>query len=131
MRFGDYYIKLGLDANDLLSMILLTILWFLGIFAFRMGLAFLELMPQLGTLPEDFIPSPGVELLTWRPLLTSTVPALLLGPITHFAITGAAAFKVYRGLAESAVLEEPLELDEGDYPDEREDGERGGRGRYS
>ena len=58
MRLGRYYIELGLDANDFLSMTLLTLLWFLGIFAFRMGLALLELLPQLGTPPEDFSPSP-------------------------------------------------------------------------
>ena len=94
MRLGGYYIELGLDANDFLSMTLLALLWFLGIFAFRMGLVFLELLPQMGTLPEDFKPSPRVHLLIWGPFLTSVVPALFLGPTTHFAITRAAANKV-------------------------------------
>ena len=128
MRFGGYYIELGLDANDFLSMTLLTILWFLGIFAFRMGLAFLELLPQLGTLPEDFRPSPRLELLAWRPFLTSVVPALILGPITHTVITRAAAIKVYRELAEVADVEEPSR---GGGPDGREesgDGDNDGRG---
>ena len=59
MQLGGYYIELGLDASDFLSMSLLTILWFLGIFAFRMSLVFLELLPQLGTLQEEFRPSPA------------------------------------------------------------------------
>ena len=114
MRLGGYYIELGLDANDFLSITLLTILWFLGIFAFRMGLVFLELLPQLGTLQEEFQPSPRVRLLTWGLFLTSLIPALLLGPITHFATTRAAAIKVYRELAETADLEETSELVEPD-----------------
>ena len=125
MRFGGYYIEIGLDANDFLSMTLLAILWFLGIFAFRIGLALLELLPQLGTLPEDFRLSPRVDLLTWRPLLTSVVPAVILGPVTHSAITRAAAIKVYKELAEAGEMAEPDDLEEPKGPDNPE--EPGGR----
>ena len=127
MRLGGYYIELGLDANDFVSMILLTVLWFLGIFAFRMGMVLLELLPQMGALPQDFQSSPRVGLLTWGPLLTSLIPALFLGPITHLSITRAAAIKVYRELAEAAALEEPSESVEPDGPGESGNGEiRGG-----
>lgn len=126
MRLGGYYIELGLDASDFLSMALLAILWFLGIFAFRMGLVFLELLPHLGTLPEDLTPSPRMRLLTWGPILTSVVPALFLGPITHFAITRAAVIKVYRELAESADVEQPSETVETDGLEGPGNGEIGG-----
>ncbi len=118
MRFGGYYIELGLDANGFLSMGLLTILWFLGIFAFRVGLVFLELLPQLATLPESFRLSPGMDLLTWQPFLTSIVLAAFLGPITHSALTRAAVIKVYRELSEAADLEQPPDAEEPDDPDE-------------
>lgn len=123
MRFGGYYIEPDLDANDFLSMTVLTLLWFIGIFAFRMGLAFLELLPQMGNLPEDYRPSPRIDLLTWRPLLTSAVAAVILGPITHSAITRASAIKVYRQLAETAVFEDPSTPDKPDGPDERGESE--------
>ena len=80
----------------------LTGLWFAAIFAFRMGLAFLEVLPQLGLLAEDHELSPFVKLLTWHPILTSLAPAIVLGPLTHSAITGAALFRMY----EAARLEE-------------------------
>jgi hypothetical protein len=128
MRFGDYYIELGLDASDFLSMTLLSLLWFLGIFAFRMSLVFLELLPQLATLPEDFRLSPRLELVTWQPFLTSIVVALVLGPVTHSALTRAAAIKVYRELAQTDDVGVPFEPGEPDYPGEPGDGEDGENG---
>ena len=125
MRFGGYYIELGLNEHDFLSMTLLTLLWFLGIFAFRMALVFLELLPGLGALSENFQPSPRTKLLTWQPFLTSAVLAVILGPITHSAITRAAAIKVYRELAETADIEEPAEPGDHDEPQEPQEPEEG------
>ena len=131
MRIGGYYIELGLDANDYLSMALLSLLWFLGVFAFRMGLVFLELLPQLATLPEDFRLSPRMDLVTWQPFLTSIILALVLGPITHFALTRAAAIRVYRELAQAEDADETLKPDKPGEPDdsgESTNGESGGGG---
>jgi len=116
MRFGGYYIELGLDANDFLSMTLLSLLWFLGIFAFRIGLVLLELLPQLATLPEDFSPSPRMDLVTWQPFLTSIILALVLGPVTHSALTRAAAIRVYRELAPAEDVDEPFDPDDPGEP---------------
>ncbi len=96
MRVGGYYIEVGLSSYDYLSVTLLSVLWFLAIFAFRVAVAFLELFPQLSSIEPNFQLSPRLELLTWHTFLTSLIIALVLGPITHYAITRAAAFKVYR-----------------------------------
>ena len=129
MRIGGYYIELGLDANDFLSMTLLSLLWFLGIFAFRMGLVFLELLPQLATLPEDFRPSPRMDVVTWQPFLTSIILALVLGSITHFALTRAAAIRVYRELASTEDVHDAFKPDEAGEPGEAGDGKDGDRDR--
>lgn len=98
MRIAGYHIEIGLSGYDFLAMALLTGLWFLGIFGFRMGLAFLDLMPQLGILVADYQLSPRLELLAAAPLATSFLLALILGPLTHTAITRAVAIKVYRDI---------------------------------
>ena len=107
MRIAGYQIEIGLSGYDFLAMALLTGLWFLGIFGFRMGLAFLELMPQLGMLTADYQLSPRLGVLTVAPLATSFLLALILGPLTHTALTKAAAIKVFRELTiEEDVAEE-------------------------
>ena len=40
MRIGGYYIEVGLSSYDYLSVTLLSVLWFLAIFAFRVGRCF-------------------------------------------------------------------------------------------
>ncbi len=123
MRIGGYYIELGLDASDFLSMVLLTILWFVGIFAFRTSLVFLELLPRLADLPGDFQLSSRLEMLTWQPFLTSIVLAAVLGPVTHWSLTRAAAIRVYRELAETADAVEHTEPHGSVGPDGPPDGE--------
>lgn len=103
MRIGGLYIETSLNAYDCLSMALLSLLWFLGIFAFRMGMAFLELLPELGALESGFQLSPRLQLLTMQPILTSLLLAVVLGPITHSVITRSSLFKVFYELS---VLEE-------------------------
>ena len=95
MRLGGYYIEIGLNAYDILSMALLSVLWFLGIFSFRAALAFLELLPQLGSLSPDFQLSPRLELLTWQTFLSSLVLAIFLGPLTHSVLVRASIIKVF------------------------------------
>ena len=95
MRMGGYYIEIGLNAYDILSMVLLSVLWFLGIFAFRAAVAFLELLPQLGSLAPDFQLSPRLELLTWRIFLSSLVLAIFLGPLTHSVLVRACIMKAF------------------------------------
>ncbi len=102
MRIGGYDFEMVLSVYGFLSVVLLTTLWFLAIFAFRVALAFIELLPYLGSLEPTFQLSPRIELLTWQMFITSLLPALVLGPITHLALTGAAASKVF----EAAALEE-------------------------
>lgn len=107
MRIAGYHIEIGLSGYDFLAMALFTGLWFLGIFGFRMGLAFFELMPQLGMLTADYQLSPRMGLLTAAPFATSFLAALILGPLTHTVLTRAAAIKVFRDLgAEVEAAEE-------------------------
>ena len=103
VRIGGYFIELPFSLHDLLAVALLTGLWFAAIFGLRMGLVFLELLPQLGVLTENYPLSPRAQLLTWHPVLTSLGPAVILGPVTHFVITGAALIRIY----EAALPEEP------------------------
>ena len=103
IRLGGYLIELPFTLYDLLAVALLTGLWFAAIFALRMGLAFLELLPQLDDLTENYPLSPRVQLLTWHPVWTSLMPAVILGPITHHVITGATILRIY----EATQPEEP------------------------
>ena len=89
-------IEVGLSSYDYLSITLVSLLWFLAVFAFRVAVAFLELLPELSSIESHFLLSPRLELRTWHTFLTSLIIALVLGPITHYAITRAAVFKVYR-----------------------------------
>ena len=116
MRIGSYYIEIGINAYDILSMVLLSVLWFLGIFAFRVSVAFLELLPQLGSLAPDFQLSPRLELLTWQVFLSSLILAIFLGPFTHSVVTRAAAIKVFKEAMLPDVPEETAES----APDENE-----------
>lgn len=104
IRIGGYFIETNFSGFDVLASILLAGLWFLGIFAFRMGLAFLELLPELGSLSPDASLSPQVELLVFQPIWTSLVVALILGPLTHSVISRATIIRVY---VESEFIEAP------------------------
>ena len=110
VRIAGYYIEIGFSGYDLLAMALLTGLWFTGIFGFRIGLAFLELMPQLGALTADYRPSPRLDLLTTAPLLTSFLLALILGPLTHTALTRASLIQVFREFNLEEEEAEPEEM---------------------
>ncbi|MDE2843183.1 MAG: hypothetical protein OXN21_07365 [Chloroflexota bacterium] len=99
MRIGGFYIETSLNAYDFLSMALLSLIWFLGIFSFRIGLAFLELLPELGSLEAGFELVPRLQLLTAQPILTSLLLSVVLGPITHSAITRSTLIKVFRELS--------------------------------
>ena len=108
IRIGGYFIETNFSSYDVLASILLAALWFLAIFAFRLGLAFLELLPELGSLPPDFEPSPQMELLTFYPVITSLALAIILGPITHSAISRATLIRIYSE-AEVEMDEPPAE----------------------
>lgn len=95
IRIGGYFIETNFSSYDVLASILLAALWFLAIFACRLGLAFLELLPELGSLPPDFELSPQLELLTFYPGLTSLLLAIILGPITHSVISRATLIRIY------------------------------------
>ena len=126
MRIGGFYIETSLNAYDFLSMALLSLLWFLGIFSFRMGMAFLELLPELGSLESGYELAPRIQLLTAQPILTSLLLAVVLGPITHSVITRSTLIRVFREL--SAVedaspdgSEEEVETVETDQPTASDD----------
>ena len=108
IRIGGYSIETNFSGFDVLASALLAGLWFLGIFAFRIGLAFLELLPELGSLSPDFQYSPRLEMLTFFPGFTSLVIAIVLGPITHSVISRAAIIRIYAEM-ESPQDEEPEE----------------------
>jgi len=119
MRIGGFYIETSLNAYDFLSMSLLSLLWFLGIFSLLMGMAFLELLPELGSLEAGFELAPRIQLLTAQPILTSLLLAVVLGPVTHSAITRSTLIKVFRELSyvddtSPEVSEEGLETAETD-----------------
>ena len=107
IRIAGYYIELPFSAYDCLASVLLAVLWFLGIFGFRMGLTFLELLPQLGTLAANYQLSPRLDLLTWRPLSSSLVMAIVLGPLTYSIMAKAAVLSILRQEIASGDLDEP------------------------
>ena len=126
MRIGGFYIETSLNAYDFLSMALLSLIWFLGIFSFRMGAAFLELLPELGNLESGFELAPRIQLLTAQPILTSLLLGVVLGPITHSVITRSTLIRVFREFsteedASPEVPEEGVEAAETDRSPEQED----------
>lgn len=116
IRIGGYFIETNFSSYDVLASILLAVLWFLAIFAFRMGLALLELLPELGSLPPDFELSPQLELLTFFPVLTSLLLAIIMGPITHAVISRATLIRIYY----EAEVEEPTAEQAGPGVEEQE-----------
>ena len=114
IRIAGYYVELPFSVYDCLSSALLAMLWFVGIFGFRMGVTFLEILPQLGTLAANYQLSPRLELLTWHPLSTSLVLALLLGPLTHSVLARAALLNMLRQELATGELDEPLDELEAD-----------------
>ncbi len=89
------FVRLPFHYPGFHSITLISMLWFLAVFAFRLAVAFLELFPRLSSIETNFQLSPRLELLTWHTFLASLIIALALGPITHYAITRAAVFKIY------------------------------------
>ena len=109
IRIAGYYIELPFSVYDCLSSILLAVLWFVGIFGFRMGMTFLELLPQLGTLAANYQLSPRLALLTWHPLSTSLAMAIVLGPLTHSVLARAAFLSMLKQDMVSESLDEPAD----------------------
>ena len=96
IRIGGYFIETNFSSYDVLASIRCWRRcgsWL--IFAFRLGLAFLLLLPDLDSLPPDYEISPQLELLTFYPGLTSLVLAVILGPITHSVISRATLIRIY------------------------------------
>lgn len=107
IRIAGYYIELPFSVYDCLSSMLLAVLWFVGIFGFRMGITYLELLPQLGTLAANYQLSPRMEFLTWHPLSTSLAAAAVLGPLTHSVLAKAAVLTMLRQEQDDVDLDEP------------------------